>query len=430
MFYRAAHIFRPRSRSVSIASSVFHSVCVSRRPESTLSSDISRENCSALVRAPSTFHALHKTPNDEYFESEHARTTLSLSEISPGVVRSAEDEELVLSPRARSPELSESYSKYLQHSAILPGYTLTTEPPFRSETSPSVTNLSTQFTTAELATEISEHVLSPPIHSSALLEDYPTSLGCSKIVPAYTSTPAPPHSSDTPPSTIQPFSSFCAAALASRTQEHAVPQLETSEIVQTRKPTASVSNSQPDHVPVVPYHPDVQEFNTPSLFRSAAPPTVSTISTDRVAFIYTSTSNLAPPYRSKSPTSIAQPPTSTMATACAAETLEQPSPSSECPIQVFTCSPSLSVSIAPPISDKPLYTASLFVSRSPTVPTSRRPRLLLNKIALCFLRRQYRCAAHSVRVHHFHSLHTLPFSVVRSSVHPLLKVTSRRLDFR
>ena len=113
---------------------------------------------------------------------------------------------------------------------------------------------------------------------------------------------------------------------------------------------------------------------------------------DHQALVYMQPSSCSAPH------SIAQLPTSTMATACATETLEQPSPLSECPIQVFTCSPSLSILIVPPILDKPLYTASLFVSRSPTVPTLRLPRLLLNKIALCFLRRQYRCAAHSVQV--------------------------------
>ncbi len=69
------HSASPRPFSIQFASRVVQ--------KSSLSSDISRENCSALVRAPSTFHALHTSPNDEYFESENARTTpLALRKLS------------------------------------------------------------------------------------------------------------------------------------------------------------------------------------------------------------------------------------------------------------------------------------------------------------------------------------------------------------
>ncbi len=319
----------------------------------------------AFVGAPSSFTALRNIPNDVYFGAEHVQTAHSLSRSSPSV-------------------------------ALAPGD--------------------------------QEHVSSLPAPPAALSTRYSESLGLVAIVPAHTSITAPPCRSDTPPSSIWPFTSLSTVAHASEPQEHVAPHSDRSNMFQTCTETASVTNTQSDSsLAVAPCLVD-QEHITPSLTRSAAPPRVPTLPPAHAASIDTPISNLAPLCRSYAPPLIIQPSTSSRAASNTIEPRKQRPSSSDSPSHIPTRSPSPSVANTPHISAKSLYTSSLFIPTSPPLPTSSPPRFSSYKTPHRFRRRLSRCATRSVRANHFYSPFTSSFARPRSPVDPLLQYTSRRLD--
>ncbi len=330
-----------------------------------LASDITSSARPASVHVPSTFPALCSIPGDVYFNSEHAQTALSLSESPTCVVLAPGDQER-----------------------------------FRSS----------------------------PICSAALSKGYSAFIGLSSIVAEPISIPALPLRSGTPPSIIQPLTSLSIATLASGPQKYVASHQESSRTFRTRAETASVTHTHSDSsLVVVPCLAD-QERVIPPPIRSTAP------SINPASYLYHPASIcipiliLAPPRRSYALPSIAQPSTFPKAASRTIEPRPQRPPKSECPKHVSTHSPSLSASNASSISIKSLYTATLFVPTSLPLPASSPPRFSLYNTPPRFSRRRSRCATRSVRTKQFYSPLTSSFAAPRSSAHPLLQYTSRRLD--
>ena len=165
----------------------------------------------SLVPVSSTFHALCSIPIDVYLDSEHAQTPRSKSKSSPALALAVEDKEDVLSSHSRSAENSEIYSKYLEHSAILPAFKLITAPPCCLDTRTMIIYPSTTFSTVSLTPADQTHVLSLIARSIVHYHGYATSLALSEIVLAYKLNPEPSFRSDMPKLSIQSSTSFSAS---------------------------------------------------------------------------------------------------------------------------------------------------------------------------------------------------------------------------
>ncbi len=322
--------------------------------KSTLSSDISRENCSALARVPSTFHALHTSPNDEYFESGHAQTALSLSARSPAVVHAAEDEEQVLSPRARSPELSESYSRSLSGTNLSTSFNIAVLAPESQEyvaphpespkivqrrnTTANVPNLHSEYPSAVLYRPGAQEYTTTSLTRPAALSTADTLYLKDTVIPGTpASILAPPSSYNAPPSSIQqPTTNYSAelatensehilsslicssshseeyttslglsaivpayntAALASGQHKHAAPHLESLQALLERSTTARSARTRSDHFLAVLPRSAAHEHITASLSQSVAPPTAHTSSINCHASVDEPSLILAPPSR-------------------------------------------------------------------------------------------------------------------------------------
>ncbi len=242
----------------------------------------------ALDYDPSTSHAPSSIPNDEYFDFVHVQTAHSLPETSTRVALATGDQDRVVSSSAPA---------------------------------------AVHFTGSS------------------------TSLGLSAVVPAYTSIPASPLRSDTPTSSIRPFTSFSSVALPSEPQEYVAPNPDNSKTLQTCITTTSARRSYSDSsLAFAPCLVD-QERVIPPHIRSTAPSIDPASYLHYAASIYMPTSNLAPPYRSEALPSISQPHTFPRATSPTISPRKHSLQSLGSPTNVSARSPSLSASNASPHFD-------------------------------------------------------------------------------
>ncbi len=302
---------------------------------------------------------------------------------------------------------------------------------FDAEHAQAAHSLSESPTRAALAPGDQKLVVLSSVHSAVHFTGYSTSIGVSAVEPAYTSIPASPFRSDTPPSSIRPFTSRSASSHFRQDLRNTSHRIRKAPGRSRHAQKPPVLRLRTQIVPLAVSTMSSQSrmcYTTPHSIHSAPLSILRRTCITPLPLTFP-TSNLAPAssiIRASVDHTTVHVPQSRLAYPRTSET--ESTEFRIVPNNVPTRSPSLSASNASPVSIKSLHTASLFIPTSPPLPSSSPPRFSSYRIPPCFSRRRSRCATRLVGGHRSYSPRTSSFAAPRSPVDPLLAYTSRHLD--